>query len=136
MKLGHSGSGLLEAPVTVQQAIESGAISWHTWATDRDAILAAADAVCVNASASQLRDAYQPQSSATPPADAGVGKKAKGSDHESTVSLPLSAAQAILRTFQKLAVVHSLEIETPKKPTRKQLAEMLNTYNKKIGKVL
>jgi len=128
--------GLLEAPLAVQQAIENGEISWHTWATDRDAVLAAAGAVGANASASQLRDAYQPQSSATSPDDVGAGKIAKGSDHEPTVSLPLSAAQAILRTFQKLAVVHSLEIETPKKPTRKQLAELLNTYNKKIGKVL
>jgi ParB family chromosome partitioning protein len=128
--------GLLEAPQAVQQAIESGEISWHTWATDRDAILAAADAVGADATASQLRAAYQPQSSAASSGDAGAGKKAKGSDHEQTVSLPLSAAQAILRTFQKLAVVHSLEIETPKKPNRKQLAELLNTYNKKIGKVL
>lgn len=128
--------GLLEAPQAVQQAIESGEISWHAWATDRDAILVAADAVGADATASQLCDAYQPQSSATSSGNAGAGKKAKGSDHEQTVSLPLSAAQAILRTFQKLAVVHSLEIETPKKPNRKQLAELLHTYNKKIGKVL
>lgn len=128
--------GLLEAPLAVQQAIENGEISWHTWATDRDAVLAAADTVGADATASQLREAYQPEGSATPPDDNGACKKAKGGNPEQTVSLPLSAAQAILRTFQKLAVVHSLEIEAPKKPTRKQLGELLNTYNKKIGKVL
>lgn len=128
--------GLLEAPVTVQQAIESGEISWHTWATDRDAILAAADAVGADATASQLSGAYQTQSNTTSSGDAGAGKKAKGGNQEQTVSLPLSVAQAILRTFQKLAVAHSLEIDAPNKPSRKQLADLLSTYNKRIGKVL
>lgn len=130
--------GILDAPTAVQQAIESGAISWHEWATDRDAILTVTESVGPNASTADLRTAYKASraTATVTSADVSTGNGVSTVDREPGVSLPLSTAQAILRTFQKLAAAHQLEIETPKKPTRKQLAELLGSYNKKLGRLL
>ena len=125
--------GLLDAPAAVQQAIENGEISWHEWATDRDAILTVAESAGENANGADLRAAYKASKGAAAVTSTGASAVA---DREPSVSLPLSTAQAILRTFQKFAGQHNIEIEAPKKPTRKQLAELLDNYNRKIGRIL
>lgn len=130
---------ILEAPKSVQVAIENGQISWHAWATDRHAVLSAAEAIGADATGTTaLSDAYR-----APVTDQEAVKKGAGeerippeSDREPTVPLPLSTAQAILRTLQKLAATHNVEIEVPKKPARKQLAELLAACNKKIARVV
>ena len=127
---------LLEAPEAVQKAIESGEISWHSWATDRNAVLAAAEEVGASATANQLREAYQPPNGHDSDDVTSPGKQTQGGGQELKVSLSMSAAQAILRNLRRLANAHGIKVEEPKKPSPKQIAELLNIYNKEIGKVL
>ena len=129
---------LLEAPEAVQKAIETGEISWHAWATDRGAVLTAADAVGAKATGAAVGAAYKDFAAIHDETKGDV--KAAGmptdGERELTVSLPLSTAQAILRTFQKLAATHNIEVEVPKKPGRKQLAGLLAACHKKITRVV
>lgn len=132
--------GILDAPAAVQQAIDSGGISWHEWATDRDTILSTAESVAAGASSTELCAAYTAARSAGTTRQSGrqEGEDSAGGGRvrESSVSVALSTVQTILCIFQKLAAAHHLDVEVPKNPSRKQLADLLDRYGKKLDKVL
>jgi len=129
---------VLDAPESVQMAIENGEVSWHAWATDRQAVLSAAESAGAEVAGAALGAAYRASAADREAANKGTDAEfvPADSEREPTVPLPLSTAQAILRTFQKLAAAHNVEVEVPKKPARKNLAELLAACNKKIARVV
>ena len=124
--------GLLKAPAAVQAAVASEAISWHQWINDRSGVLDAVATAGEGATPEALRAALQQTPSGRDNAKVGRGE----AEREPTITLPQSVAQAMLRDYVKLANAHEIEIDVPKKPTRKQLAELLITASRKVRRVI
>ena len=122
--------GLLKAPPAIQQAVANDVISWHQWINDRPGVLAASAMAGEGASTEALHAVLTQ-------CKQGGGKAGKGeAEREPTISLPQSVAQAMLRDYVKLAAAHDIAIEVPKKPSRKQLAELLTLASKKVRRVI
>ena len=135
---------VLSAPPSLQRAISVGAVSWHTWTHDKDALKTLAAVLPADIEPEAFAAAYDARHPLVSDDEVvtETGKKtpaAKSDDDPKapSISLSVSDAKALLKTLQKVAAKHRIKFDdVPKDLSRKDLAALLVSIHRKIGRAL